>query len=405
MRLIVSNTLNTLCASVLLTTAITGCGGSGASGGSNASALPVQGAPLHTASIPIVVDGHPGTITEYPAPFEPIWVAMAPDGNAWFQSHNSVNRITPAGSIASYSTAGIVQYSEFQQMAFGSDGAMWFTAAVSHGTTAGCPEFPAVPSAECTTIGRVTLGGVMTRPIPSIGAFENLPVNIKNQQNVAAAGPNHETWFAFCAGPENGFTNPCGRFRYISVREDGSIDVDGKLPLVDREGNGYFAQSMLEGPDGNMYITGQLNVICPPSTPAVALFQIDSHGRLIRTFDLTSIGGGFMAVGPDGNLWMDSGAGIARVSLSGELIARYPVPDPNTFVNTITAGNDGAMWFTEFNLGKIGRITMDGVITEYAVDPNSGPAGIASLAGEFTGGHGRIWFAEQFASKMAKIEF
>lgn len=387
------------CGSLLLL--LNGCGGGGTSPVSISPAIPTTQNPASTS---IVVGGLPATITEYTSPDEPIWMTVAPNGEAWFQSHSSVNSITPSGAIRSFSAPGIEQYSEFQQMALGADGAMWFTATVGPNESSKCPVFPAVPSALCNTIARVTGAGDITRVIDSIGAFENLPVNIRNQQNVVAAGPNHEMWFAFCAGPEGAFTNPCGRYRYISLREDGTIDVDGKLPLVDNAGNGYYAQGMVQGPDGNMYLTAQLNVACPPPTPAQAIFRIDAHGRITQTMSLGAVGG-FIALGPDGNLWTNAGTnGIARVSLGG-FVTLFSVPTPNAGVDVITAGNDGAMWFTEFTAGKIGRITMDGTLSEYPLAPGSAPAGIASLPGEFHNGHGRIWFAEQYASKIGKIEF
>src|ERR1035438_6429510 len=43
----------------------------------------------------------------------------------------------------------------------------------------------------------------------------------------------------------------------------------------------------------------------------------------------------------------------------------------------ITAGPDGALWFTETVANKIGRITTAGVVTEYAI-PTAMPAGCAS---------------------------
>lgn len=380
---------------------LSGCGGGGSSPVSGTPVVPTSQRPASTS---IVVGGLPATITEYTSPDEPVWMTVAPNGDAWFQSHSSVNSITPAGDIRSFGAPGIEQYSEFQQMALGADGAMWFTATVGPNETPQCPVFPAVPSARCNTIARVTGAGDVTRVIDSIGAFENLPVNTRNQQNVVAAGPNHEMWFAFCAGPEAPFANPCGRYRYISLREDGTIDVDGKLPLVDNAGNGYYAQGMVQGPDGNMYLTARLNVVCPPSIPAQVIFRIDPQGHITHTFAFGAVGG-FIALGPDGNLWTNAGTnGIARVNLAG-FVTLFAVPTPNAGVNVITAGNDGAIWFTEFTAAKIGRITMDGTLSEYPLTPGSAPAGIASLPGEFQNGHGRIWFAEQFANKIGKIEF
>ena len=46
-------------------------------------------------------------------------------------------------------------------------------------------------------------------------------------------------------------------------------------------------------------------------------------------------------------------------------ITEYAVPTPNAYLDDITAGPDGALWFTEFEGNKIGRITALGAIVEY----------------------------------------
>src|SRR5262245_32840377 len=48
------------------------------------------------------------------------------------------------------------------------------------------------------------------------------------------------------------------------------------------------------------------------------------------------------------------------------------------------------MWFTEALSGKIGRITPAGVVTEFALPPDTQPYGIT------VGSDGNLWFAEQF---------
>ena len=49
------------------------------------------------------------------------------------------------------------------------------------------------------------------------------------------------------------------------------------------------------------------------------------------------------------------------------------MPTPNTLTRYITAGPDGALWFTE-NVdggGQVGRITTTGVVTEYGNNAGS----------------------------------
>jgi hypothetical protein len=64
----------------------------------------------------------------------------------------------------------------------------------------------------------------------------------------------------------------------------------------------------------------------------------------------------------------------------------------------ITAGPDGALWFTMFAANSIGRITTTGAITQYPIPTaNSQSSGIA------TGPDGSIWFTEHAAGKIGQI--
>src|SRR4029434_1607369 len=64
----------------------------------------------------------------------------------------------------------------------------------------------------------------------------------------------------------------------------------------------------------------------------------------------------------------------------------------------ITAGPDGALWFTEFASAKIGRITTSGAVTEFQLALGSGPAGITTVP------DGRLWFTESQANKIGRID-
>src|SRR5207244_13350230 len=45
----------------------------------------------------------------------------------------------------------------------------------------------------------------------------------------------------------------------------------------------------------------------------------------------------------------------------------FSLPTANSLPLGMTAGPDGALWFTEFNANQIGRITTGGTVTEFAV--------------------------------------
>jgi hypothetical protein len=67
---------------------------------------------------------------------------------------------------------------------------------------------------------------------------------------------------------------------------------------------------------------------------------------------------------------------VARISTGGA-IDELGTPDPDSSPQYVTLGPDGAMWFTESNTNRLGRVARDGRITKFDLpDPDSGPTGI-----------------------------
>ena len=77
---------------------------------------------------------------------------------------------------------------------------------------------------------------------------------------------------------------------------------------------------------------------------------------------------------------------IGRISTGG-VVTEYGVPTANSLPYDITAGPDGALWFTEFDGLRIGRVTTTWAFAEYPVPTDIGaPGGIASAS------DGSLWF-------------
>jgi virginiamycin B lyase len=105
-----------------------------------------------------------------------------------------------------------------------------------------------------------------------------------------------------------------------------------------------------------------------------------------------------ITAGPDGALWFTEldGNKIGRLTTSGTF-TEYSVPTPASRPYGITAAPDGALWFTEAGGDNIGRITTSGSFTEYAVPPGSAPRGVT------VGPDGALWFAEAGSNKIGRI--
>jgi virginiamycin B lyase len=96
-----------------------------------------------------------------------------------------------------------------------------------------------------------------------------------------------------------------------------------------------------------------------------------------------------IAAGPDGALWFTESAlgRIGRITQSGA-ITEYPLPSAGGWPVDIALGPDDALWFTEPGSGQIARMTTTGAVTEF-------PAPGASRLGGLTAGpDGNLWFTE-----------
>jgi virginiamycin B lyase len=104
--------------------------------------------------------------------------------------------------------------------------------------------------------------------------------------------------------------------------------------------------------------------------------------------------------GPDGNLWFTeyaTGANkIGRYDPSTANFAEFAIPTASALATSIVLGSDGALWFTESGTNRIGRATLAGSITDYAV------AGTTPLnAAE--GSDGSVWFTLNGSNQIGSI--
>jgi virginiamycin B lyase len=121
----------------------------------------------------------------------------------------------------------------------------------------------------------------------------------------------------------------------------------------------------------------------------------------------TEIGSpGGITAGPDGALWFTESSWeanqIGRITTGGAFTEFGGLSAPRQYYSgptRITSGPDRRLWFTEFDANKIGAITTGGILTEYStgLTPGAGPAGIT------VGPDGRLWFTEFNVGKIAAI--
>ncbi|TMF17802.1 MAG: hypothetical protein E6I33_00950, partial [Chloroflexi bacterium] len=93
-----------------------------------------------------------------------------------------------------------------------------------------------------------------------------------------------------------------------------------------------------------------------------------------------------ITAGPDGAVWFTNygNNAIGRISTAGK-VNIYPDPSISQPYG-ITAGPDGALWFTNYGNSTIGRITTAGLVSHFTDPSISRPHGITA------GPDGALWF-------------
>jgi uncharacterized delta-60 repeat protein len=301
-------------------------------------------------------------IVEYPVPTpnsSPDSAVSGPDGNVWFleRTTNSLGRITAAGQITEVPIPSPLQPGT---MLFGPEGNIWIGGHSIIG--------------EMTPQGALLHAYTIQSALGSPYSWNTMPI---------AFGSDGNIWYT------NGYAN----------------DVVGRLTPADGTTTefslGFGGGPIVSGPDGNIWVGGN-------GTETLSRVHLDGT---IDTFQLPSPSAASgdaprgLIVGPDGNLWMTDAAQtpggtdlILRVNTSGQITGQFNVPTPNADAYGMTVGSDGALWFGEINANQIGRITVNGVLTEYPIPtPNSG-SGVPT-----SGPDGNIWFTEYYANQIGEL--
>lgn len=162
-------------------------------------------------------------------------------------------------------------------------------------------------------------------------------------------------------------------------------------------------QAIVAGPDGNLWVTEVIKK---------KIVRVSPSG-MITEFAVPGMGVGVLqgiGAGADGNLWFTSREenAIRRVSPKGEFNGTFAIPSmavkptaltKGSWPRVILGGPDGNLWFTEMAANKIGRITPQGKITEYAVPTaDSQPYGLAFDKA------GKLWFTEAGGNKVGRLD-
>ena len=156
----------------------------------------------------------------------------------------------------------------------------------------------------------------------------------------------------------------CG-FQPMSVRASQALSiVEYEIPTADS-----YPDAIISGPDGDVWFTESKG----------KLAKITSAGK-ITEFPVPAVG---LCAGPDGNVWFTEANAIGKITPAGSVTL---FPYSGSAASSITRGADGNLYFTEYG-GKIGKITQQGVITEYPLAADDTPFAVT------LGPDGNVWYA------------
>ncbi|HZP64873.1 MAG TPA: hypothetical protein VFB32_01070, partial [Rudaea sp.] len=278
-----------------------------------------------------------GAITQFPLTtgrFAGPGIVVGPDHNLWFAetggggAGGAIARMTTSGTLTEFPLPAIegnvVQPGD---LANGSDGAVWFTAAVQS------YDFNTFQYDCRQTIGRITLAGAIT-----LTSYFGPTLNGGVCASSLAKGADGNLWFA--VDENSSIANDIARITTAGTATS--------FPLP----NDSTAGEIVSGADGNLWFTQNVPAIGRISLAGdVANFSLPSDAQRRPEH---------IAPGPDGNLWFSEKGNytpaLGKIAPDGT-ITEFPLAGayPSALeLGGITAGPDGKLWFTDTTNDKIG---------------------------------------------------
>jgi streptogramin lyase len=269
-----------------------------------------------------------------------LWVTLT--------AHSAIMKISTKGAAEIYSTPTPNSSPEAITML---GKAMWFsewaTACVGSISASGTVTEFSTGLAENNSVGMVTADkdawfttdhngiGKIT-PAGKIHLY-GLPDD-NSQPTAITLGPDGNLWYVEAEGDNVGYITPEGKATEYNVGFNGSSNSFG----------------IAAGSDGRIWFCDPAN-----STPQIGAINTDGTGLTYYSAGLTGQADSIVA-GPDGNLYFgEFGGAIGRITTAGA-ITEYPLPQSEgSFpVLSLTVGPGGNIWFSNNSHSQIGELKL-----------------------------------------------
>jgi virginiamycin B lyase len=184
------------------------------------------------------------------------------------------------------------------------------------------------------------------------------------------SGPDNNLWFTVDRTGERSTFN--GEILAPVIGSIGRITSEGLVSEFQLPGstnkyiNNYvdsISYAITRGSDGNLWFTEAEANKVGKITPQGDITEYDLPERGMSPRSIT--------VGPDGNIWLmiagDQESMVISMDTNGKIVKELSVPGIN-LGQALTFGPDGNLWFRGAGFRSIGRLTTEGIYTEFTTD-------------------------------------